>query len=437
MKNTLTCVECGRTYSVTSGKVKCACGGQLVPILPDSLKRVNSPGIWSWKAALVTSVFRDRVTLFEGNTPLVRAPRLAEELSLKEVYLKDESRNPSGTFIDRGSATLVTAAKSLRLVRLVAASLGDLGVSVATYSRRARLRCKVIMPSYITPVKAYQTAMLANSVEYVESYEESLSKAWKYGSALASMPVTPQNPFLLDGYRTLAMEILKDLRSRKPGVVLVPVGDGALAYATLQIISKFSPNTAVIGVRTSSQSPLLKDVAVDRPLFADLLKELMERNEGYMVEVGEDDVVSALKLLAKYEGMLTELPGATAVAALIKLSKDLRGMSPIVSVISGGPARDPAVLRMVVSESHPKYLAKIGFTKMKILEVLALQGPLHPYAVWKILRSEYGVNVSLRSIYQHFSELSEMRLVEGAEEREGRRRRKMFRVTDEGLSLIR
>ncbi len=437
MRNELTCVECGRTYPATSGKVKCVCGGQLVPTLPKSLGRVNAPGIWSWGAALVTSVFSDRVTLYEGNTPLVRASKLAKELNLKEVYLKDESRNPSGTFIDRGSATLVTAARSLGLARLVTASLGDLGVSVATYSRRAGLRCKVIMPSYITPVKAYQTAMLADSVEYVESYEESLSRAWKYGSAPASMPVTPQNPFLLDGYRTLAMEILTDLRAGKPGVVLVPVGDGALAYATLQIISKFSPGTTVIGVRASSKSPLLKDVAVDRPLFADLLKELMEHGKGYIIEVGEDDVVSALKLLARCEGMLTELTGATAVAALIKLSSDLRSTSPIISIISGGPARDPAVLRLMVSEGHPKYLTRIGFTKMKILEILALQGPLHPYAVWKILRSEYGVNVSLRSIYQHFNELSEMQLVEGTEEREGGRRRRVFKVTDKGLNLIR
>ncbi len=437
MKNELVCVECGRAYPVLSGRVKCACGGQLVPTPPEKLGRVNAPGIWSWANALATAVFKSRATLYEGNTPLIRASRLAEELNLREVYLKDESRNPSGTFIDRGSATLVTAAKSLRLTRLVAASLGDLGVSVATYSRRVGLRCKVVMPSYTTPVKAYQTAMLADSVEYVESYKESLSKAWKYGSAPANMPVTPQNPFLLDGYRTLAMEILTDLSTKRPGVVLVPVGDGALAYATIQIVSKFSPNTTVIGVRASSKSPLLKDVAVDRPLFADLLKELMDCSGGYMIEVGEDDVVSALKLLAKCEGMLTELTGATAVAALIKLSDDLRGTSPIVSIISGGPARDPAVLRMVVSEGHPRYLTRIGFTKMKILEILALQGPLHPYAVWKILKGEYGVNVSLRSIYQHFSELSEMRLVEGTEEREGRRRRKVFRITDEGLSLIR
>jgi len=437
MKNELTCVECGRAYPATSGKVRCVCGGQLVPSPPKSLKRVSAPGVWSWGTALLTSVFSDRVTLYEGNTPLVRAFKLAEELNLKEVYLKDESRNPSGTFIDRGSATLTTAARSLRLARLVTASLGDLGVSVATYSRRAELRCKVIMPSYITPVKAYQSAMLADSVEYVESYEEALSKAWKYGSAPVSMPVTPQNPFLLDGYRTLAMEILTDLKARKPGVVLVPVGDGALAYATLQVISKFSPSTTVIGVRASSKSPLLKDVAVDHPLFADLLKELMDRSGGYVIEVEEDDVVSALKLLAKCEGMLTELTGATAVAALIKLSDDLRGTSPIVSVISGGPARDPAVLRMVVGEGHPRYLTRIGFTKMKILEILALQGPLHPYAVWKILKNEYGVNVSLRSIYQHFSELSEMRLVEGTEERRGGKRRKVFRVTDEGISLIR
>jgi len=437
MRNELICVECGRTYPVLSGKVKCDCGGQLVPTPPKNLQRVNAPGIWSWEKTLVTSSFDEKVTLYEGNTPLVQASRLAKELNLKEIYLKDESRNPSGTFIDRGSATLATAAKSLHLARLVTASLGDLGISVATYSRRAGLRCKVVMPSYITPVKAYQTAMLADNIEYVENYKESISKTWKYGLAPANMPVTPQNPFLLDGYRTLATEILADLRDRKPGVILVPVGDGALAYATLQIVSKFSPDTTVIGVRASSKSPLLKDVAVDNPLFADLLDELMNKSGGFMVEVGEDDVVFALKLLAKSEGMLTELAGATSVAALIKLSNDLRSTLPIVSIISGGPARDPAVLRMIVSEGHPKYLPGIGFTKTKILEILALQGPLHPYAVWKILRSEYGVNVSLRSIYQHFSELSEMRLVTGTEEKKGKRRRKVFRITDYGLSLIR
>jgi len=391
--------------------------------------------VWVWSDSLATGVFEKRVSLYEGMTPLIRAHNLERILGAKEVLLKDESRNPTGTFIDRGAATVVTAALNLNVMRLVTASLGDLGISVATYARRAGIRCKVLIPATAPPVKTYQTLALADSVEFVEDYERAVHKAERYGSKAGSMPVTARNPYLIDGYRTLALELLNEVREGD-AVVLVPVGDGALAWATCQILSKFTHGVRVIGVRASSTSPLLKDVAVRKPLLMDLLRDALASTGGFILEVSENDVIDAAKTLAGAEGLLIEPTGVTAVAALLKYSGEFSSPSKVVAVITGGPARDPAVLSIIAESKGLREVQRVGFTKMKILEVVAMQGPIHPYATWKILTSRYGLKISLRSIYQHFNELLSMGLVEVVES-SGERRRRLFKITEKGVEYIR
>ncbi len=436
MRKALTCPECGSSYDARLGRLICGkCGTPLLPQVPDTTSTCGEAGIWAWRDSLVTGVFDRRVTLYEGMTPLIRAHSLERTLGIGEVLLKDESRNPTGTFIDRGAATAVTAALNLKVMRLVTASLGDLGISIATYARRAGIRCKVLIPATAPPVKTYQTLALADSVEFVEDYERAVHKAERYGSKAGSMPVTARNPYLIDGYRTLALELLEEIKGRN-SVVLVPVGDGALAWATCQVLSRFASDVRVIGVRVSSTSPLLKDVAVRKPLLLDLLKDALVSVGGFILEVSEADVIEASKTLASAEGLLIEPTGVTAVAALLKYSEEFYKTSKVVAVVTGGPARDPAVLSMIAESKSLRDVQRVGFTKMKILEVVAMQGPIHPYATWKILTSRYGLKISLRSIYQHFNELLGMGLIKVVES-SGERRRRLFKITEKGIEYIR
>ncbi len=435
MKARLKCVRCGEEFNVFSGLTQCPkCGGELIPELrclkPEP---VGGKGVWAWSNVLVTGVFERKVTLMEGNTPLIRALELERRLGLRRIFLKDESRNPTGTFIDRGAATLATAALGLGIMRLVTASLGDLGVSIAAYARRAGIRCKVLMPSTSPPTKIYQSLALSSSLELVSSYEEAVDKALRYGAREGSMPVTSKNPYLLDGYRTLPLEVVRELGS-SPDVILVPVGDGSLAYAVWQVINALGGNSRLVGVKASSKSPILKDVSVEKPLMLKLLKEALESTGGFIVEVSEREVVSALKLLADCEGLLVEPAGATAIAALANLSRELPSNSSVVAVMTGGPARDPAALSLLVEGRELKSVKRIGSTKIKILEILAMEGPLHPYATWKLLTERYGLRISLRSIYQHFNELVKSELIEPVK---GEGRRHLFRITSKGLEMIR
>ena len=440
----LECIRCGKTYEPSNAILRCSyCDSPLIPRIKGLslahivMKQSNvTSGIWYLSDVLVSNP-KYRVSLGEGLTPLISMNNLSKEYSLGNILMKDESRNPTGTFIDRGSAVAISVAYSLGYRKVSVASLGDLGVSVSAYARRSGMKSHVLLPQAVIPSKAYQTLILADKVDFVGSYEEALNKVMKYRR---SFPITPLNPYLLDGYRTLCYEVISQLR-KAPDAIIIPIGDGALLTTFWYVLKDLGLKSMIIGVRGSTASPILRDIYVEKPLFSDVIKEVIEESEGLIIEVCESDVFNAMKELARCEGILLEPVGASSLAALMKLTLkgELSSKSLVVTIATGGALRDTSILRLLSEGKVPQPNGvKIGFTKSKILELLISKGPLHPYAIWKLLKDTYDIKISLRSLYQHMEELEKLGFVRvSGYSRVGKRIRKIYEVTPEGINMIR
>lgn len=435
----LKCIECGYTTGAIRNDLKCpVCGGLLVAMLEGIPTRIDGEGVWVWGKYLAAGSASSKVTLGEGNTPLIKARRLGRKLGIKELILKDETRNPTGTFIDRGSATLASIAKHRGIRKLVVASTGDLGISISAYARRAGIKTKIFMPGKAQTSKVYKTAALADSLLITQTYEEALNRLRKYESTAGIMQVNPKNPYLIDGYRTIAYELLADAGPLvKEATVIVPVGDGALITALWTVFRDINYKVRFVGVRGCSDSPLIKDMYVKEPLLKDKIEEAISEANGEIIEICEEEAIEASVTLLRHEGIMAGPIGSSTIAALSKLrsSSDV-----VISIISGDSLGDAAVLRKIVDSIKGKkpQITGLGFTKSKILEILALKGPLHPYGTWKALKEEYSVKISLRVVYQHIRELNSLGYIETkGTVTEDNRVRKLYTITRKGLAFLR
>ncbi len=435
----LKCIDCGYSTTAIRTDLRCPiCGGLLVVMLEDVPTRIDGEGIWVWGECLAAGSASSKVTLGEGNTPLIKARRLGRKLGIKELILKDETRNPTGTFIDRGSATLVSMAKHMGIRKLVVASTGDLGISISAYARRAGIRTKIFMSGKAQTSKVYKTAALTDSLLITQTYEEALNRLRKYESTAGIMPVNPKNPYLIDGYRTIAYELLADAGPLiKEATVIVPVGDGALITALWTVFRDINYKVRFVGVRGCSDSPLIKDMYVKEPLLKNKIEKVISETNGEIIEICEEEAIEASVTLLRHEGIMAGPIGSSTIAALSKLrsSSDV-----VISIISGDSLGDAAVLRKIIDSIKGKkpQITGLGFTKSKILEILALKGPLHPYGIWKALKEEYSIKISLRVVYQHIRELNSLGYIETkGTVTEDNRVRKLYMITKKGLALLR
>jgi threonine synthase len=438
----LRCLKCGeRIHSVVKG-VRCpTCGGPLIPALQTPTPPHPSPGtgVWVWRAYLFSSRLRTYLSLGEGMTPFVRMENLGRNLGIKRLFVKLESRNPTGTFIDRGSATLVSMAKASKLRSVVVAAAGDLGISIPAYARKAGLRTKVFMPSTTTTSKAARAVILADEVVFTQDYEEALRKAIKYEGVEGTALGVPYNPYLIDGYRTLGYEIIHSTSSLNGRLnILVPVGNGALMVALWSAFKDLRREARFIGVKGCSDTPLIKDIYVKTPLFKELIEEIINETGGEIIEVCEDEALRASSNLARYEGVLVGPVGSSTIAALKKL--DFTSDDVVVSVVSGDSPPDPAAMYRILElgERRLNREVSLGPTKIKILEVIALKGPMHPYGIWRTLRVENSFKLGIRTVYQHVSELESAGYItlSGVINVNGRKR-KLYDLTPLALKALR
>jgi len=427
----LCCSRCGRCWEPYPIKTRCTeCGGFLLPVSEEGLRIGRGKGVWRFSGSLASTPPKaEALTLGEGDTPLIKASRLASRIGLRELFVKDESRNPTGTFIDRGAATLVSAAGSQGYRRLVVASLGDLAVSLGAYANRAGISVRSIVPRSTDLVRAYQALIYSDRVDLVESYTEALSRLSKISMG-ASLPVDSSNPYLLDGYKTIYYEIYIELGGH-PDVLVVPMGDGALLTALWRAARDLGGSPLFIGVRGCADSPLLKDIAPAKPLMRELVEEILVETGGYVTEVCEDELLETIRLVARSEGLLLEPVGVAALATATRLGENFRDKL-IVAVATGGPLRDSAVLRMAAGK--PLVEEALGPTKQRILEIVVSRGPIHSYGVWRVLRESYRVDISLRTLYQHMRELEEKGYIRRAGRRNVNGRiRVLYEASEKGL----
>ncbi|MGC9148719.1 MAG: pyridoxal-phosphate dependent enzyme [Sulfolobales archaeon] len=388
---------------------KCpVCGGPLVPVLNEIPEPVDEPGIWRWSRGFLYTDVSTKITFFEGSTPLIKSSRLYRDYKIKNLYYKDESRNPNSLFIDRGSAYLSSILASRGARSIIIISRGDLAISMSSYARRARMKVFAFLPGDIIPSKLYKVKLMASRATIIEDYE-AFQRIIERTSSRSSTDgkkryvIIQMNPYLTNGFQTILFEILHDL-GKPPNVIMVPFGDGALMTSLVVLVEKLKLPTKIIGVTTDDPDPVLNEIRGDNSLLRKYVEELISDTNHSIVHVSRAGVLSAIQYMSREEGLAIDAINASLVAGLFSADLRVMGTENTVLVFTGGMINDPAVIKTILRETKIDRVS-LGYTKEKILEILLEEEYIPVYRIWKRLAKKYGIRISLRAIYNHIKDL--------------------------------
>ena len=465
------CSVCRRKYSAFEDLLICPhCKGTLLVEYEDLDGQFEAKrrDIWKYRNVLPIDT-RNLISLGEGATPLHTATRLLERLDLGvELFLKNEIVNPTGSFMDRGSSVVITACKRKRYLSVSVISRGNFGASIAAYSAKAGIHCTVHIPPNIDLGKLYQTILYGAEVKLIRDLDKIINN-YSLIESPDSYPILPNNPYFLEGLKTIAYEIAEQLNFDLPDLVIIPMGNGGCismiwkGFKELVKIGLINEIPSLVGVQIAGADPIVRkfygikeektktdayisDISVENPLNVDLAIRAMKDTKGFAVSVSYGEVMKAVNQLASLEGLFVEPAAAATIAALDrinKMGKSIEGVK-IVCLLTGSGLKDPVIAEELtkrvreVLNIRPKFSqripSRIGRTKLMILRILK-EEPLHGYGIWKILK-ERGIEVSLPTVYQHLAELENMKLV-ASERKEIMKNTKLFRLTERGRKVER
>jgi threonine synthase len=303
------------------------------------------------------------VTLYEGNTPLVPAPRLAEATdSRMEIYLKCEGFNPTGSFKDRGMTLAISKARETGSRAVICASTGNTSASAAAFAARAGIRAFVMVPKGAVALgKLSQAAIHGARVLTVEgNFDQALTIVRQIAERHPVTLVNSVNPFRLEGQKTGAFEVCDQL-GRAPDYHLIPVGNAGnitaywRGYREYYRAGRVTELPRMVGFQAAGAAPIYENRVIEEPrTVATAIKignpaswgpalEAMKDSRGWIDIVTDEEILRAYRLLAREEGIFMETASAATVAGLIKSVKAGRFEpgATIVLTLTGHGLKDP------------------------------------------------------------------------------------------------
>jgi threonine synthase len=279
------------------------------------------------------------VSLGEGSTPLLPAPRIGARLGA-ELFLKWEGANPTGSFKDRGMTVAVTQALADGARAIVCASTGNTAASAAAYAARAGLEAVILQPEgAVARGKLAQARAVGATVEGRPSFEEALAEAQELEERGTHVLVNSLNPLRIQGQKTAAFEIVEDLGSA-PDILALPYGGGGnlCAYALGFGEEGAGMPRLVAGEAANRPGTVASAIRISEPAHAEAAQQAVEDSGGSVVAVDDAAILEAWDLLAREEGVFCEPSSAAGLAALLA---DPPGNSRVVCVITGHGLKDP------------------------------------------------------------------------------------------------
>jgi threonine synthase len=371
----LVCISCGEEYPYSQIIYRCSRCGDLLEcrIEPGRVFSLLSlPGrvqsMWRYRE-LLPGFFREVVTLEEGYTRLVKAERLAKILGVRELYVKMEGLNPTGSFKDRGMSVGVSMAKTLGARQVVCASTGNTSASLAAYASRAGLKCSVYIPEgKIALGKLFQARMFGAEIYQVRgSFDEALKMVLENAGTQAYI-LNSVNPWRIEGQKTAAFELWEQTGGRTDYFVVLPVGNSGNIAAYWKGFKELLENGLIseaprlIGVQAEGASPIVEAVSrqldylpqwsnpetiatairIGRPINWKKGVRAIRESGGTAVRVSDEEILSALRLLASVEGVATEPAGSAPIAAVRKLVEDgkLGQDDRVICIATGNMLKD-------------------------------------------------------------------------------------------------
>ncbi len=366
------CYRCGEKYSFDRVMFSCEVCGYSLDVEYDykAIRRVVGRGLkrrrfinakpWHWKYWMFYPVSDDsrKITMGEGNTPMLRSMRYPQ------LLFKNEGTNPTGSFKDRGSAVETSRALELGIKKVACASTGNMGASVAAYCARAGIGATIYVPAFTPKAKIAQIkAHGARVVRVRGTYENALKRTLLLREKKRTY-LMGDYPTRGEGEKSVGFETADMLGWKPPRNIYAPIGNGTLIYGIFKAFRELSyvglakKLPRVIGVQASGCSPVFEAFekgldyipAVEKPKTiatalacgnpVDGLEALnaVRSSGGFAIAVSDAEIMKARKELAR-EGIFAEPSGAVAYAGFAKAPRD--GSS--VCIVSGHGLKDPFV----------------------------------------------------------------------------------------------
>jgi threonine synthase len=290
------------------------------------------------------------VSLQEGSTPLVHAPRLSERAGA-DVWLKLEGANPTGSFKDRGMTCAVSAAVREGAQAVLCASTGNTAASAAAYAARAGLTGAVIVPEgKIAAGKLAQALMHgARVIALRGNFDQALALVRELAQRHPIALVNSVNAFRIEGQKTAAFELLDELG--EIDALCIPVGNAGNITAYWKGFRECDAAPRMLGFQAAGAAPLVHGAPVERPeTVASAIRignparweeamAAMRDSRGGVAAVSDEQILDAYRFLAAHEGIFCEPASAASVAGLLEHGAE--GASRIVCVLTGHGLKDP------------------------------------------------------------------------------------------------
>ncbi|HJQ74946.1 MAG TPA: pyridoxal-phosphate dependent enzyme [Gaiellaceae bacterium] len=283
------------------------------------------------------------ITLGEGNTPLLRAPRLGERYGC-ELWLKWEGANPTGSFKDRGMAVVATRALEHGVTRLVCASTGNTAASCAAYAARAGIEALIVVPAgAIAASKLVQVRAVGGRIEELEgTFEDAFARAEELASEPGSTFVNSGgSEDRIEGQMTVAAEIAEQLGGA-PDVVTLPYGGGGNTRAVARGFEELVGTLPALYPVEAAQRPdtVASAIRIVAPVHEKWVHEAIERSGGSLLTVTDEEILDAWRNLRTLEGVFSEPASAAGVAGLAHAEHEGR----VVCIVTGHGLKDPAAI---------------------------------------------------------------------------------------------
>jgi threonine synthase len=298
---------------------------------------VTIPLIERFRDRLSVSASTPVVSLGEGSTPLLRADRLADSAGIRELWLKWEASNPTGSYKDRGMTVAVSRALEAGAEAVICASTGNTAASAAAYAARAGLPALVLTPSgAVAGAKLAQTRALGATVLEVRgSFDDALRAAQELADRGTHVLVNSLNTDRREGQKTAVFEVVEELGDA-PEAFVLPYGGGGNTVSYAQGLGELGLETPIVSVESAERSRTMATaIRIGDPVHAAAVRESGAR----VVAVDDDELVRAWRALASQEGLFCEPSSAASIAAVMR--GDVEG-DRIVVTITGHGLKDPA-----------------------------------------------------------------------------------------------
>jgi len=350
------CIRCGSVYAPNDPTLVCnSCGSpldieyNLDKIRERTRESLNdrTRSLWRFREFLPITKTESIVSLQEGMTPVNAAARYGETIGVKQLFLKLDYLNPTGSFKDRGNSVNVSRLRELNVTSVIEDSSGNAGSSLAAYCANAAIHCTLYVPEYTVQEKLVQAQIYGAEIVRIPGSRTDVAraaeKAWKTsGKYYASHNLSP---FFFEGMKTVAYEIASDLSWNVPDHVVFPVGGGGLMAGTwkgfkelvaLGWVSKLPkfhcvqsdacmPIVEAYDKKLEAITPFAEKetiaggIRISNPARGSQVLQAVRASHGVALSVSDGTILRQQRLLARTEGIFAEPTSCAALAGLEKL----------------------------------------------------------------------------------------------------------------------